>query len=1660
MQGNCKDELRAKSMASASTTFALPQTRNLNHPSKVREEGELTSSDDDGPVTGSVVPPPSGSAPNAPSSMITSLQGVNSGKLTSGTPGGSAHSQAQTPYRKGFSKNQVQLKPSNSGWHARGLNDNLVISFSDDDDSGSDVEEKRSGKASSCSRPPLVLNSNRRPPTLPHVTMKTVSKTAKNEGKAMLRKVPSSRPYISSMTKINESNVKSGSSALAEQKSWLKNSSATGKSLASQDSGCSKNLDMSNSKLEDLRHQIAVRENELKLKSVQQNKENVSESYRETNTSSQRKASRKCKSVPDNLPTQPDRKRLKTDAPGVTVSCSLSDWISLPKQNASLMNATDPLKRSHPGGTSKNQPSRSAPNQDIQESNKDKVNDHCDATSALKKVKSTSDGSLQAHSLQVSNSKFETPDVPIDNSNLSLRLGRSQAFRSGDLDLQSMFELEELHDKELEEAQEHRWKCEVEERNALNAYRRAQRALLEANARCTYLYRKRELYSAQLRSCLMEDSSLLYSSRQHNEAEEKWNLAKNISEVNLDLIPSSHQLDEFEAANRLGYNSTIQSADGDAHNRYSANEDGHNIGSEACSEPDASTSDLVRVNNIDSNGIRSPSVDLNMSPDDDCETFHLDHESLHTNATILRSKEDSKENEKDTDVDSTTVFSTDGSHDPLFLEEYLRSKLISRLGVSSLKRNSIGDNSESVVDRAAEEGVGAKTQMIVQSVSLSDPNDSPQQPKDCISKTLPNTQNQQVVEEHCLSDSPARSFSPEECSFLSVDIASTSMIPSSFTFRSAIKAACPAILGSMQNKEHHYGNFDTRTKNNFLFRQNQDKLCWKMISSAEQLVKCVGFGKIDSYTSKSVIDPFWPLCMYELRGRCNNDECPWQHAKDYSDSIDHQSAWASNSQNPVDQTEFSCVLTPPKYLVCLDSLKDEPHASHKNHDFGSSGKYSFSQSLAVSSSLTKHLPSDEPCLHGNDGCVDSYGGSGHSLYFQSRNGSGNPLRNGLADNDQSLEMALIILSQEVNKNEGTKKALSVLSRALEADPSFLPIWIVYLLLFYSTKYSVGVFSKKSSVPEDDLFSHAVKHCEVSYELWLLYINSRERLVERFSAYEKALYRLCHYSATNDEQLKHRSATILDLFLQMLYCFCVSGNLAKAVQRIERLVHTDGDSDESHSLLLSDILQCLTISDKCIFWVCCVYLVIYRKLPDSLVQQFEFEKDISLIEWPSVHLTVGEKQHVSRLMELAIDSVGLNIDSESLESNTLKSAHLLAINHVKLMEAIDGVESCKAIIGKYKTLKFSCLEFILISARAHDFSDESAKLEEFEETVSSWPKNVSGSQCVWNQYVEYALEKGRPDRAKVIMDQWFQSAGVPLLLHNRSVDGENDDSKIVSADPRSESNMSTMSNYSNMDIVFGLLNLSLYKLFQNDVLEAHVAVDKALKAANGEVLRHCVKEHAAFLFHYGSQLTKDVSNRGLIDILKGYIIHARAIPVLEPLIRKFIQDIRKPRTRQLVCNMLSPISSDSFLVNSVLEIWFGSSLLPPKFDQLKDMVDFVEAILEVSPANCQLVISVCKLVCRDFDSSDSKSASILFWASSLLVNTVYYSIPFPPEHVWVEAADLLGKLTSVHEILESFHQRALLVFPFSIKLWKSLSNQSAGAKKRSIVEAAREKGLEL
>lgn len=41
-------------------------------------------------------------------------------------------------------------------------------------------------------------------------------------------------------------------------------------------------------------------------------------------------------------------------------------------------------------------------------------------------------------------------------------------------------------------------------------------------------------------------------------------------------------------------------------------------------------------------------------------------------------------------------------------------------------------------------------------------------------------------------------------------------------------------------------------------------------------------GKLELHNYDLTIDPFRPFCMFELRGKCNNEECLWQHIKHHT----------------------------------------------------------------------------------------------------------------------------------------------------------------------------------------------------------------------------------------------------------------------------------------------------------------------------------------------------------------------------------------------------------------------------------------------------------------------------------------------------------------------------------------------------------------------------------------------------------------------------------------------------------------------------------------------------------------------------------------------------------------------------------------------------------
>ncbi|GFZ14886.1 hypothetical protein Acr_24g0010760 [Actinidia rufa] len=1376
---------------------------------------------------------------------------------------------AQLNYQKGTEKNRAPFVP-------------FVISFSDDD-SGSDSEEIKRSQALETKGNALGVDANRRPPASLLPKSQTLQRTTKVEARLMPKKLSLGRTFVSSITKINGANSKNGGRPLTEQRSRVRNFNAPNNRLVGQEHGVNQKTHLSSSKLQDLRQQIAIRENELKLKSAQQNKEIVSGSSRDYNTTdSDNDTARKRRATSaDFVPREkrdPEKKRLKLSDPhksqlisNVPSGNSLMEDGGQQRINERIHRDKEiPLGKMHAGAAQQKKQddtrhllsgSRSTgvkgcagadvfgggskcdrntklvdpsislkqPERIVNSSAKNfpkgssTVELKHSIGSKLPEVRSSekankpiSNAKHLACSLRVPASDMGTSDVSLNNASLCNCLGTLSISQDENINMQSFLDMEELQDKELEVAQEHRLKCEIEERNAL----------------------------------------------------------KSLSDLN-------------ELADE----------------------------------------------------------------DEDEETFPLDYKSVKS-GHYCQGKEE-RYGQRAKDINGTKTLSK-------------KSGLIHNTDSADVTVVEHGGSAGQAEMNLGNEGQFMNCYYMVSAVWSA-------------VKVL--TSKKRLY--------PSFPFTTMRAMLKtsSSNYASPTAEPSDGCF----SAEEPVHLVGLQSIDNEVGNSvrSVEIQPSILSSVSMDKTSMNICA-----------GKVGCYTCHLAIDPFWPLCMFELRGKCNNDECPWQHVKDYS--CKNMSLENSDSTD----CQVGSLTHKAKFCGATSTSKDNDGLDLATPTYiDLCWQKCFSSSLAISTLLPSDLPTEEPFLHGTQARTEGQ------------------LDQRFADSDQSLEMALLNLHHEVNKRKGSEK----------------------------------------SIGKDDMFHSAVEHNEGSYELWLMYINSRIQLKDRLVAYDNALLALCRHASAADCDTVHASACILDLFLQLVNCLCISGNADKAIEKINGIFPFTKNSDGPHPLLLSSILPCLTLYEKCIFWLSCVYILVYRKLPNAIVQQFECEKEISEMEWPSVHLTGDAKQQAVKLIEMAVDSLALYIYSQSLESeSTLKAAHVFAVNHIRCIAVLEGLECSRSLLAKYTKLYPSCLELVLMLGRMweDDFVDSS--FVGFKEALSNWPEDVPGVQCIWNQYAECVLQNGKYDFAKELMNQWFHS--VWEVQHSRceedSLEEENSHS-VCSLDLASGFNLDAwVSNSSEIDAVFGLLNLSLYKLLQNDLSEARLAIDRALKAAAAENYKHCVREHAMFLLSNDSHF-KEGTSSGILSILKGYLVDPRAFPTCQPLSRKFIQSIKKPRVRQLVSNIWSVVSSDFSIINLVLGVCFGPSLLPQTFSKLKDLVDFVEAIMEILPSNYQLAMSICKLLGKCSNPTDVTNASVSFWASSLLVNALFQAVPVAAEYVWVEAAGVLHNLTEIQSISGSFHRRALSVYPFSLGLWKSYLNLSRiTGNTGSVIEAARERGIKL
>ncbi|URD85840.1 Putative zinc-finger domain [Musa troglodytarum] len=1075
-----------------------PSPANPSSKSPSREDGELSSGEDAELTTSTAAF--ANKALSEPilvstrNRVVRNLQTGNSSSIAKTK----FHTSTKRYYDKTFRTKQVPFKLNKNralSWHKKISDDNLVISFSDDD-SGTDSENSKPQATTEKKDNAVRSVKCKMPVTLSRTQHEILQRSTQFGTRLKSNKGVAGSVPFSSTGKNNGSNFGPPRTSSSEKVKHIQKQITALKSSISQVHGQIRDTVLADSAVESLRHQIALRENELKVQmKLAQNKDRVTGSYNDHLEQLNQKLDNQVADI-DGAATANAKgpalnirptKRLKLDEHFERIQGS--DGLLLMREHSTksmaeshqqLMGESSSLEVNSVLGYDGSEKGKSLSiiNQEINKSHHD-VNENVLGSSKVKHAglednetllpSFATDSTLYAdpkmNTKQQANSKI-TGDASCnylksDNgpellasalldqslylaqtapalekllvpSNSPLEKFSVDALQNnshdagggisewGTVNLESLLEMEELQDKELEEAQELRRQCELEERHALKAYRKAQRALIKANERCVILHRNREIISAKLQTLMLESSNSIWPSNEQGHGESMLFSRLGYS------IPTKGQTSEH-LGDKLNHN-FLDGAPPDASYKQT---DRHGSCANQFSEPDDSTSE--QRDNSAANGLGSPFQ--NLSTDDDEENLALDNRYVESNLACLIDAGNHVEETSDADANK------DGDSQDYDLEAALRSKLVARFGMRTSCKSADISNIECQVDQA---------------------------------------------------------------------------------INSKVEKSCTSFDQQLQEQKKTF------------------------VSNPEGISKAGGSMNLSSVEHCGQSQQ----CMFSLKGEAHRNDDP---------------AESSSFLNETCLSVSKPILSLPSSILhnVLPLLKFKTPACHSEV------------------SITKEKGSLMDKSHEVTACLPD------AIDDYTQRSARNPKKfiQGLPDSEQSLELALDLFCGKLYKPE-RKKALSVLSRAIEADPNSICLWVVYLHIFYRKEKSIG---------KDDMFFHAVQHNGCSYELWLMYINSRVKVNDR---------------------------------------------VEKAVRRIYEL-SSGSDSEQA---------------------------VMYKKLPQEIVQHFEAEKDLPFsIDWPFVQLTTDETDRVGELMKFALQRVALDVDEnhQKRDRTALRSLHFLAVSHVRL-----------------------------------------------------------------------------------------------------------------------------------------------------------------------------------------------------------------------------------------------------------------------------------------------------------------------------------------------------------------------------------------------------------
>ncbi|KAM9229981.1 zinc finger C3H1 domain-containing protein [Dugong dugon] len=460
---------------------------------------------------------------------------------------------------------------------------------------------------------------------------------------------------------------------------------------------------------------------------------------------------------------------------------------------------------------------------------------------------------------------------------------------------------------------------------------------------------------------------------------------------------------------------------------------------------------------------------------------------------------------------------------------------------------------------------------------------------------------------------------------------------------------------------------------------------------------------LSSVSYSNMIEPDQCFCRFDLTGTCNDDDCQWQHTKDYTlsrkqlfqDVLSYNLSLIGCSESSTDEEIAAAAekyveklfgvnkdrMSMDQMAVLLVSNVNEskghtpPHTTYKDKRKWKPkfwrkpiSENNFSSDEEQSTGPIKYAFQPENRI--NVPALDTVVTPDDVRYFTNETDDIANLEASVLENPSHVQLWLKLAYKYLNQNEGLcseslDSALNVLARALENNKDNPEIWCHYLRLF----------SKRGTKEEvQEMCETAVEYAPDYRSFWT-FLHLESTFEEKDYVCERMMEFLM--GATKQETSDTLSFQLLEALLFRVQLNIFTGRCQNALAILQNALKSANDRI---------VAEYLKTSDRCLAWLAYIHLIEFNILPPKLYDPSNANPSRIVNTEPFVmpwHAVQDVKTNPDMLLAVFEDGVKACTDESLTVEERTEVCLPLYTNMIALHQLLeryeDAIKLCKCLL---------------------------------------------------------------------------------------------------------------------------------------------------------------------------------------------------------------------------------------------------------------------------------------------------------------------------------------------------------------------------------------------